>query len=884
MNPLRSLISRLSGKERDRRDGDLERELQTHIDLETEERNNEGLGPEEASYAARRTFGNSLRVAEETREEWGWASLERLLQDVRFGIRILLRNPGFSFLAVFCLTLGIGANAAVFTWIEGILLRPFPAVADQSRLMAVVGTARGTTGYDDLSWPDFLELRNRCTLIESFIGEKITGATLSIGDRAEIAPGSLVSANYFNALGVPPVLGRGFEPGEDAGRNAHPVVVISYQLWQRRFRGDPNIIGKMQMLNSVPHTIIGVAPKGFYGTFVGYTFQFWVPISMQERFDAGGYKLENRDARWLEPFVRLKPGITRAQAQQEISAAAAQLEAEFPSVNRGRGVRLLPLWQTPFNHAGELLPILEVAQAVAFLVLLIACANVGNLLIVRSFARRHEITVRIAVGARRGRLLAQLLTEGVILSGIAAVAGVVVAYWARNGLVRVIPLNGAYVFLPGKIDWRVLAFSAGICILATLLAGIVPSLQASNIDVAGALRCESSGVSGSGKARLRSGLVLLQVALSFVLLVGAGLVLHSLQSVLSANPGFRTEGLLMTTIEVSSGYDSQRTRNYQEQLLDRVQAMSGIESAAYTRVPVFSYRSYSSARIATDGYTPPANEQPTAEYSEVSPAYFATMDIPLVSGREFSKSDNETAAPVAIVNQVMAEKYWPGGDPLGKRLQVNGKWMRIAGVAKNIKYQNFMEQSKPFFYVPLTQNSADMVALVMRTSQNAGSLTTSLAREVHALDPALPVYDVITMREQINRQTSSHRIAVILLGVFGTIALILAAVGLYAVMSYSVSQSTRELGLRSALGATASNLLRLVIFQGLSLTMAGLALGALAALALSGLLGSLLYKVSPRDPLAFGMALLLMLLASLAACFFPAWRASRIEPVRVLKD
>jgi predicted permease len=874
MNFFRDLIARFSSKRQEDRQADLERELRVHVEVETEEQQERGLP----------ALGNPLLIAEQTIESWGWARLDRLLQDVRFAIRLLVRNPAFSLLAIACLTLGIGANAAVFSWIEGLLLRPYPAVAHQEQLLAIAGTARGVPGHEGVSWPDFLDLEKSCSLLDAFIVDKIVGTTLNIGDRAEVVPGSLVSANYFDALGVRPVLGRGFQPGEDTGRNAHPVTVISYQLWKNRFKGDANIIGKTQIMNSVPHTIIGVAPEGFYGTFIGYAFQFWVPVSMQEKFDGGGYKLENRDARWIEGFVRLKPGVTRAQAQQEVSAAAARLEAEFPTVNRGRGIKLLPLWETPFNHAGELLPILTIAQAVAFLVLLIACANVGNLLLVRSFARRHEITVRIAVGARRGRLVAQLLTEGLILSSIAAVAGLVVAYWCRNALVRVIPLNGAYAFLPGETDWRVLAFSACICIVATLLAGIVPSLQASNIDVAGALRCESSAVSGSSKARLRSGLVLLQVALSFILLVGAGLVLHSLKSVRDANPGFPTQNLLITTIEVSSGYDVQRTSNYQKELLDRIHAVSGVRSAAYGRVPVFSYRTYSSARIALDGYVPPAQQQPTAEYNEVSPAYFATMGLPIVSGREFTSSDDKTSAPVAIVNQLMAEKYWKGADPVGKRLQVNGKWMRVVGVAKTIKYQNFMELPKPFFYVPLLQNPADGVSLTVRTSRSAGSLALALAHEVHSLDPELPIYDVMTMGEQIDRQTSAQRIAVTLLSVFGGLALLLAAVGLYAVMSYSVSQSTRELGLRVALGATASNLLRLVISNGMFLCAAGLAVGFAGALALSGLVVNLLYQVSPRDPLAFGAAFALMLMVSLVACLFPAWRASRIDPIRVLRD
>ncbi|HWW82817.1 MAG TPA: ABC transporter permease, partial [Vicinamibacterales bacterium] len=310
-----------------------------------------------------------------------------MLQDLRFGLRMLWRSPGFSILAILCLTLGIGANAAVFSWIEGILLRPYPLVADEDRVLAITGTNRGSPGNEDMSWPDFQDLQRSCTLIESFIAEKITGTTLSIGDRAERAPGSMVSANYFDAIGVHPILGRGFQPGEDVGRNAHPVTVISYQVWQDRFHGDPNILGKTQILNGLPHTIVGVAPKGFYGTFVGYAFQFWVPASMQPQFSAGVYKLEDRGARWIEGFVRLKPGVTLAQAQAEVSAAAARLENDYPDTNRGRGVRLYPLWATPFNNAGVLLPTLEIALVVVLSVLLIACANVGNLLLMRAFAR-----------------------------------------------------------------------------------------------------------------------------------------------------------------------------------------------------------------------------------------------------------------------------------------------------------------------------------------------------------------------------------------------------------------------------------------------------------------------------------------------------------------
>jgi predicted permease len=346
-----------------------------------------------------------------------------MLQDLRFGFRMLRRSPGVSILAILCLTVGIGANAAVFSWIEGILLRPFPLVAGQDRLMAVTGTNRTVPGHDDVSSPDFADFQRNCKLFDAFIVDRITGTTLAIGDRAERATASIVSANYFDALGVHPIVGRGFEPAEDFGRNAHPVTVISYQMWKNRFKGDPGVIGKTQMLNAMPHTIIGVAPEGFYGTFVGWAMQFWVPASMQELFDPGGYKLEDRGARWIEGFAWLKLGVTPQRAQAEISAVAKQLELAYPATNRGRGIKLYPLWQTPFNNAGAMLPTLGISLAVVVFVLLIACANVSNLLLVKAFGRRHEMTVRLAVGAGRWRLLRQLLTEGLILSTLAAAGG-----------------------------------------------------------------------------------------------------------------------------------------------------------------------------------------------------------------------------------------------------------------------------------------------------------------------------------------------------------------------------------------------------------------------------------------------------------------------------
>jgi predicted permease len=663
------------------------------------------------------------------------------------------------------------------------------------------------------------------------------------------------------------------------------VTVISYLMWKERFHLDPAIIGKTQMLNGMPHTIIGVAPEGFYGTFVGWAMRFWVPISMHEKFYPAGESVDDRGARWIEGFVRLKPGVTREQAQAEISAVAKRLEEAYPATNRGRGVRLYPLWQTPFNNARTMLPTLSIALGVVVLVLLIACANVSNLLLVRAFGRRHEMTVRLAVGAGRGRLVKQLLTEGLILTTISAAGGLIVANWCRNLLVLLLPRRGGVAMnLPGEIDWRVLALSAGVCMISTLLFALVPAIQTSKIDLSSALKAESGGVvGGRRRALVRSSLVLVQVALSFVLLVGAGLLLQSLRGIQNTSPGF-SRSVLSTYIDWrSAGYDAQRTKNFQDDLTDRLQAVSGVESVAFVRYTPFSYRNSASAPIAVDGYESRPDEQPTADYNEVGPAYFATLGIPLVSGREFTRADNETAPLVAVVNEAMASQYWRGRDPVGSRLQVKGRWMQVVGVAKMSKIGSLTETPKRFFYIAMRQNIAGM-NLLIRTSLRPETMAKSLAREVRALDANLAADELITMQERVDRSTSFQQVAVSFLGVFGGLALLLAAIGLYGVMSYAVSQSTRELGLRMALGAGSSNLIRLVMSQGLALTAGGLILGAAAALAMNRLIVGMLYKVSPRDPLAFGSAFVVMLIASLAACFLPAWRATRTDPVRALRD
>src|SRR6476660_3732528 len=608
MKTIRAACWRLLGLFRKkRRDEELAAEIQHHLDALTERKIAAGMSPSEARNAALREFGGVEQIKEIAREQRIWRWADEFVQDVRFGARMLWRSPGFSILAILCLTLGIGTSAAVMSWIEGILIRPYPLVAHQDRMVALVGTKQGTTEKEGLSYPDFLDLQKTSTLFESFIVDRITGTTLSIGDRAERATGGIVSANYFDALGVRPLLGRGFRPEEGEGRNAHPVTVISYQTWKDRYKGDPDIVGKTQYLNGVQHTIIGVAPEQFHGTFIGYSFAFWVPTSMQEAFDTTGYKLEDRGARWIEGYAFLKPGVTRQQADSELHAISQRLEKDYPETNRGHDLSLSPLWRTPFNQAGNMTSTLAITMAVVFFVLLIACANVSNLLLARSLLRRHEMTMRLALGAGRRRLIKQLFTESLLLSLIAAAGGIAVAYWCRNALVLAFPspVAGTIIDLSGKIDWRVLAVSTAICIGATMLFALMPAIHASHVDLSGALKSDGGGVvAGSSRSRLRSALVLIQVSLSFVLLAGTGLLLQSLQRMQQTSPGFSTDVIVSGADLVSAGYNLERAKAFDTQLLDRVLEIPGVELATLSRLTPFSYANFSSAPLAIDGYQP----------------------------------------------------------------------------------------------------------------------------------------------------------------------------------------------------------------------------------------------------------------------------------------
>jgi predicted permease len=470
---------------------------------------------------------------------------------------------------------------------------------------------------------------------------------------------------------------------------------------------------------------------------------------------------------------------------------------------------------------------------------------------------------------------------------IAAVGGIAVAYCCRNALVLSFPspAAGIVIDLPGQVDWRVLVASVVICIGATMLFALMPAIHASHIDLSGALKTGSAGVvAGSNRSRLRSALVLIQVSLSFVLLAGTGLLLQSLQRMQKTSPGFSTDVIVSRADLVSAGYNLERAKAFDTQLLDRVRGIPGVESATLSRLIPFTYGTFSTASLAIDGYQLAPNEQLNSSYLEVAEDYFKTLGIPIVVGREFQRTDDENAPPVAIINETMAAKYWPGKDPIGQRLKVKDRWLQIVGLARNVNYEDKLELPRTFFYVPIRQNFLESNNLLIRTRETPGSIRVALAREVHALDPNLAPTAPFRVQEQVDRKGYTQRLAATLIAIFGAMALFLAAIGLYAVMSYSVSQSARELGLRMALGANARDLLRLVVSRGLQLTAAGIVLGGIAALILTRLMGNLLYKVSPHDPLAFGSAFVVIVIASLAACFLPAWRATRIDPVQALHE
>jgi predicted permease len=811
--------------------------------------------------------------------------MRSILYDLRFFARTLRKSWGFGALAVLTLGVGIGANATLFGWLSAILLTGLPAVADPQGLVSVFPRSTQEEVLS-VSYPEYRDLRDRSKTLAGLIVSEDLTVNLATGGEPERVWGELVSGNFFDVLGVEPMLGRTFSPDEDRVANAHPVVVLGYDLWQSRFAGDPAVVGRSFTLNGHPFTVIGVAPRDFQGDRTALRYELWVPMLMQEKVVAGGSRLESRGNAWLSALGRLAPGVSPQGAQAELEGIARELAREHPAVYASRtGMRVVPFWKSPRGAQASLAPVLFLLMGVVAMVLLLACANVANLLLARATSRRREVAVRVAVGAGRGRILRQLLTESVALSLLAGVVGLAIAYLTSDLLRALAPPTGLPIGLQLGIDGRVLGFTLLLAVLTGVRFGLVPALGASRSDVAAQLRDESGTFAGGPRGGwLRNGLVLVQVAISLLLLVAAGLLLRSLESASGFDPGFEPGGVELASIDLfPTGYTPEKGRQLYRQLLERLRALPGVDSVSLARGVPLGLGGSSSSRIRVEGYEPAKDQLPWTYLNNVGPDYLRTMGMRLVRGRDLTEQDDFEAPRVAVINQTMAERYWPGREALGRRFSFDGeRWITVVGVVADSKYRSLSEPPAPFTYLPLQQFFASQVTLHVRAAPASG-IAASLRREVQALDPGLPVFDQRRLEEHVRAASFQQRMAGTLLSVLGVLALLLAAVGIYGVLAYAVGQRTREMGLRMALGAAGGDILRLVLRQGMKWVLLGMSLGLASASALTRLMRSLLFGVSATDPLSFAAAATLLGLVALAACYLPAWRASRMDPLLALR-
>jgi predicted permease len=709
--------------------------------------------------------------------------------------------------------------------------------------------------------------------------------SISYESRNERVWGYLVSGNYFEVLGVQPFLGRYFAPEEDKTPGSHPVAVISYGYWQKRFASDRGIVGQAMTLNGHVFTVIGVAPKGFSGTEVAYAPELFVPMMMAREVEPGSDWLESRDGDNLFVVGRLKPGVTPAQAESVLKAITLQLGKEYPQENEGRGVALLTPGLFIPDIRNSVISFSGVLMGVVGLVLLLACVNLANLLLARATERRKELAIRLAVGASRARIIRQLVTESVLLSLAGGLGGLLLAAWI-NGLVAAIklPTDIALVF-DLRLDWRVLAFALAVSLATGIFFSLLPALQSSNPELVPALKAEAS-MAGFRRSRLRNALVVVQVALSLVLLVCAGLVVRSLQVAQRTRPGFTPENAVALSFDLGlQGYPEDKGRAFQRQLIERTQSVAGVRSVALTSViPLTLDYSYTSIYVEGQSVTG-SSELPVAVPNQISPNYFRTMEIPL-RGRDFTERDDKVESRVAIVNETFARRFFPGRDAIGRRFNFSGPdkpYWEVIGVAGDGKYNSLSEDPKAAFYRPLLREYSTNATLVARTAGDPQSALAALRNALQRLDPTLPLYNVQTLSEHMSVPLFPFRMAATVLGSFGVLAIVLAAIGIYGVMSYVVAGRTREIGVRIALGAARRDVLLLIIRQGMTLAVIGLGIGLVIAFGVVQLLPKLLFGVRPIDPLTFaGVSLLLALVAALA-CYIPARRATKVDPLVALR-
>ena len=811
--------------------------------------------------------------------------METLVRDVRYGIRQLCKHPAFTILAIISLALGIGANTAIFSLVNTVLLRPLP-VKEPSRLIEVYGALHNGADFTLQSHLNYKDYRDRNDVFSGLFVYRMVVSSLSHNGNNQRVWGYLVSGNYFDVLGVKSILGRGFLPEEDQTPGSHPVAILSYSCWQGRFGGDPSIVGKTISLNNRTFNVVGVAPKGFVGTEVAYAPAFWAPTMMAKEIEPGSNWLESRDSDNLFMIGRLKSGVTVGQAKAALDSITLQLAKEHPAENEGRGIILSPpgLFIPSIRDAS--ITFATVLMVIVGLVLLLACVNLANLQLARVTGRRKEIAIRLAVGATRGRLVRQLLTEGVLLALAGGVLGLLLAAWITSlvGGIK-LPMDIALVF-DLKLDWRVMFFALGLSILTGIVFSLLPALQSSKPALVPSLKDDAS-LAGFRRSRLRNSLVVAQVSLSLILLVCAGLIVRSLKAAQQMRPGFDPENAVAMSFDVGlQGYEEARGRAFHRQVLERARALPGVRSAALTsNVPLSLNYNYSSIYLEGQSETN-MSKLPVAIPISVSPGFFETMRISL-RGRDFAENEDKKESRVAVVNETFAKKFFPNQDPIGKRFNFTGPkdplW-QVIGVCGDGKYNSLGEAPMPAVFRPQFRDYDTVCTLVVRTSGDPRSLIPTLRNEIQNMDATLPVYDIKTLTEHMNIPLFPARMAANVLGSFGVLALVLAAIGIYGVMSYVVAGRTREIGLRMALGAQLRQVRQLILRQGMMLAGIGLILGLAVVLVLARFLTSMLYGVSPSDPVTFlGISFLLAMVA-LLACYLPARRAARIDPMIAIRE
>ncbi|HEX8091373.1 MAG TPA: ABC transporter permease [Blastocatellia bacterium] len=821
--------------------------------------------------------------------------METMLQDLRYGFRMLIKRPGFTAVAVLSLALGIGANTAIFSFVNAVLLRPLPVAAPDELMFVFSG--RAESPYSVSSYPDYVDYRDRNEVFSGLAAYSGLSVSMATGDEAEAVSGAIVSGNYFDVLGVKFAQGRAFLPEEDQTPGERPVAVISYKLWQRRFSGDLGLPGKEVALNGRSFTVIGVAPAAFNGTVVGQSIDIYVPMMMQAlvRPPRGGYSgeqdadmLTKRGPRWLNLVGRLKPGVTQEQAQAAMSAIAAQLEQAYQSTNRGWGVTLFPVSKGNPEVRSQAVLVSWFLMGVVGLVLLIACFNVANLLLSRASTRRKEISIRLALGASRFRLVRQLLTESMLLAAMGGAVGILLALWITDLLQTVNPPANIFPLkLDLSLDGRVLTFSLLLSLATGLVFGLAPALQASKPDLVPALKDEAAGGGGPRRFNLRNLFVIGQVAISLVVLISAGLFLRSLRNAETIDPGFNPDNVLNVPLNINLlKYTKSQGRDFYQQVIEKVESLPGVKSATLARVVPLSGSSRQST-IYIEGQEPPPQERPNVVNANVvGLRYLETMGIPLLRGRDFTAQDREGAPGVVVVSETFARRFWHGEDPIGKRISLraqNGPFIEVIGVAKDGKYITLGEEPRIMMYLPLLQNHETGMTMHVRTAGDPMSVAAGVRGSVASLEKNLPTYDLKSMSEQLDSSLFPARMGAILLAVFGLLALSLAAVGVYGVMGYSVTRRTREIGIRMALGARRGDVLALVLKEGMAMVGIGVALGLLGSFFATSVLANFLYGVSVTDPITFAVIPLFLSGVALVASFIPARRATKVDPLVALR-